>query len=135
MSISWNEIVAIYQSQPWWAWPLVFLLVWVAAKWLRRTWSGHVERPVLTSDGFRQCGVHVDFATGTITLPRGDSYPVAYVRGLRWKDYSTAGKYRAYIDVGCETSQWHSRGADDMIHWQRHHRRAPVCSNNRGQQQ
>jgi len=99
MSISWNEIVGIYQSQPWWVWPLGFLLVWVAVKWLRGTWSGHVERPVLTSDGFRQCGVHVDFATGTITLPRGDSYPVAYVRGLRWEDYSIAGKYRAYIDV------------------------------------
>lgn len=99
MSISWNEIVAIYQSQPWWVWALGFLAVWFAAKWLRRSWTGHVERPVLTSDGFRQCGVQVYFAAGTVTLPRGDSYPVSYVRGLRWEDYATAGKYRAYIDV------------------------------------
>ncbi|MCB1467210.1 MAG: hypothetical protein KDK08_08735 [Rhizobiaceae bacterium] len=99
MSISWNEIVAIYQSQPWWVWPLGMLAIWFAAKWLRQRCISYVERPVITADGFRQCGVQVDFAAGTITLPRGDSYPVSYVRGLRWEDYSTAGKYRAYIDV------------------------------------
>lgn len=58
------------------------------------------ERPILSGSAFRQCGVRVDdYDSGTITLPRGDSFPVQRLRGLRWEDYRRSGSYHAFIDV------------------------------------
>lgn len=99
MTITWDDIVATYMSQPWWVWLVGILLAWFGFKWLIRAVRAYAERPVITPNGFRQCGVHVDFRAGTIRLPRGNTYPVSRVRGLRWEDYATLGTYRAIVEV------------------------------------
>lgn len=99
MSITWSEIVAIYLSQPWWVWIIALGLVWFGAKWLYRAANAYAERPVITATDFRQCRVSVDFQSGTISLPRGHTYPVSHIRGLRWEDYSKSGSFHAYIEV------------------------------------
>lgn len=99
MSFNWDDIVAVYMSQPWWVWPVGFGVVWFGLRWLFRAVRAHVERPVVSDRAFRQCGVRVDYQAGTITLSRGDIFPLQHVRGLRWEDYATSGSYHAIIDV------------------------------------
>lgn len=99
MSFSWNDIVATYVSQPWWVWLIGLFLTWLCLRWLVRALHAYAERPVISSRGFGQRGVYVDCSTGTIRLPRGDTYPVSQVRGLRWHDYARFGTYRAVIEV------------------------------------
>lgn len=99
MTITWDDIVATYWSQPWWVWPLGLFVAWFGLKWLARAIRTYVERPVVSNHGFRQCGVSVDYQAGTIRLPRGDTFPVERVRSLRWEDYSRSGSYRAYVEV------------------------------------
>jgi hypothetical protein len=93
MSITFPEILTFVWRQPWWVWPVGLFLVWFGAQWLYWKWIGHIERPVITPDGFRQCRVHVDFRDGTITLPRGDAYPVSRVRGLRWENVASGDAF------------------------------------------
>jgi hypothetical protein len=99
MSFDWDDIVATYVSQPWWVWLVGCVVAWVGLKWLIASYRAYRERPILTDRAFRQCGVLVDYETGTITLPRGDRFPVQRVRGLRWEDFRRAGSYRAIIDI------------------------------------
>lgn len=99
MTITWEDIVATYWSQPWWVWLVGIFVVWQGTKWFVQTLRAHAERPILSDHGFRQCKVFVDYRKGTITFPRGDTYPVHRVRGLRWEDYATSGSYRAIIEV------------------------------------
>lgn len=99
MSFSWDDIVATYMSQPWWVWLSGCVIAWLALKWLIGAMRAYRERPILTDSAFRQCGVRVDYETGTITLPRGDTVPLQRVRGLRWEDYRRSGSYHAVIDV------------------------------------
>ncbi len=98
-SFTWDDIAAIYLSQPWWVWPVGAAAAWFGTKVLIGAMRKHRERPVPSGDSFRQCGVEVDYRTGTITLPRGDSFPVERVRGLRWEDYARSGTYHAMIEV------------------------------------
>ena len=98
-SFSWDEIAAIYLSQPWWVWLVGAAAACFGTKWLIGAMRAHREGPVLSGDSFGQCGVEVDFRAGTITLPRGDSFPVARVRGLRWEDYARSGTYHAIVEV------------------------------------
>lgn len=99
MSISWADIVEVFVSQPWWVWPTAIGLAWLGFRWLYNAVIRRIERPVITSKSFRQNHVHVDFVKGTITLPRGNTYPVSLVRGLRWEDYSKSGFFHAYVEV------------------------------------
>ncbi|WEX12384.1 hypothetical protein [Chelativorans sp. AA-79] len=99
MSFDWDDIVATYMSQPWWVWLVGGVVAWLGMKSLIGAMRAYRERPILSADGFRQCGVRVDYREGTITLPRGDSYPVQQVRGMRWVDYARSGSYRAIIDI------------------------------------
>jgi hypothetical protein len=99
MSFDWNDIVATYVSQPWWVWVAGCAAVWIGLKWLIDGYRAYRERPIFSHRTFQQCGVRVDYDAGTITLPRGDSFPVQRVRGLRWEDFRRAGSYRAIIDV------------------------------------
>ena len=69
MSISWNEIVEVYRSQPWWVWLLGLALIWIGLKWLKRTAIAYVERPIKTRTSFTQRRVRVDYRAGTITMP------------------------------------------------------------------
>jgi len=99
MSITWNEIVEVYRSQPWWVCAFGLALIWFSLKWLTRSATAIAERPVVTPESFRQRRVSVDYRAGTITIPRGHTYPVSSVRGLRWEDFSKSGSFHAYIDV------------------------------------
>lgn len=99
MSFSWNDIVATYMTQPWWVWLVGCAVAWFGMKWIIGAMCAYRERPIIANDGFRQCGVHVDYRAGTITLPRGDTFPVQRVRGLRWEDYERSGSYHAIIDI------------------------------------
>lgn len=99
MTITWEEIVAIYSSKPWWVWPVGFIGVWFGMRWLIAALRAFSERPIISADGFKQCGVRVDYRAGTITLPRGDTFPVQRVRGMRWEDYARWGFYHVIIDV------------------------------------
>lgn len=99
MSIGWAEIVETFLKYPWWVWPTFFSFAWLSLKWLYKAVTRHIERPVITSKSFRQNRVHVDFVKGTITLPRGNTYPVSRIRGLRWEDYSKSGFFHAYVEV------------------------------------
>lgn len=99
MSITWNEIVEIYRSQPWQVWLAGFALVWIGFKWLKGTVIAYVERPITTPSSFSQRRVRVDYRAGTITMPRGNTYPVSSVRGLRWEDFPKSGSFHAYVDV------------------------------------
>lgn len=99
MSVDWDDIVAIYLSQPWWVWLIGCVVAWLGLKWLIASYRAYRERPVLTDRAFQQCGVHVDYRAGTITLPRGDRLPVERLRGLRWEDYKRFGTYHAVIDI------------------------------------
>lgn len=108
MSITWNEIVEVYRSQPWWVWAVDVALIWFSLKWLMRSAIAIAERPVVTPESFRQRRVRVDYCAGTITMPRGNTYPVSSVRGLRWEDFSKAGSFHAYVDVDDLASPTHS---------------------------
>ncbi len=99
MSFDWDDIAATYASQPWWVWLAGYVVAWLGLRWLLGAMRGHRERPILTDGAFTQCGVCVDYDAGTITLPRGDSFSVQRVRGLRWEDYRRSGSYHAVIDV------------------------------------
>lgn len=99
MSFDWDDIVASYVSQPWWVWLVACVVAWLGFRWVIGAIRAHRERPILTDSAFRQCGVRVDYEAGLITLPRGDSFPVEHVRGLRWEDYQRSGSYHAVIDV------------------------------------
>ena len=99
MSISWNEIVEIYRTQPWWVWMVGLGLVWITIKWLRSAAIAHAERPIIMPNGFKQRRVYVDYRSGTITMPRGDTYPVSNVRGVRWEDFAKSGQFHVYIEV------------------------------------
>lgn len=113
MTITWEDIVAIYSSQPWWVWPVGVAFVWLGTKWLVRAIQAHVERPIVSQHGFRQRGVSVDYRAGTITLRSGETFPVHRVRGLRWEDYAGSGSCRfpfndanrtSTISAGCPSS-------------------------------
>lgn len=99
MSFDWDDIVAIYITQPWWVWLAGCVVVWLGLNWLIRAMQDYRERSILSDSAFRQCGVRVDYDARTITLPRGDTFPVQGVRGLRWEDYRRSGSYHAVIDV------------------------------------
>lgn len=99
MSFDWDDIVATYASQPWWVWLAGCVVAWLGLRWLIGAMRVGRERPILTDSAFRQCGVRVDYDAGTITLPRGDSFPVQRVRGPRREDYRRSGSYHAVIDV------------------------------------
>lgn len=99
MSFDWGDIVATYASQPWWVWLAGCVVAWLGFRWLIGAMQAYRERPILTDGAFRQRGVRVDYNAGTITLPRGDSFPVQQVRGLRWENYRRSGSYHAVIDV------------------------------------
>lgn len=99
MSISWNEIVEVFRSQPWWVWLLGLVLVCIAFTWLRRTAVAYTERPTTTPNSLSQRRVRVDYRAGTITMSKGDTYPVSSVRGLRWEDFPKSGSFHAYVDV------------------------------------
>ena len=99
MNITWNEIAEVFRSQPWWVWAVGLALIWFSLKWLTREAIAFAERPVVTPESFRQRRVSVDYRAGTITMPRGNTYPVSSVRGLRWEDFSMSGSFHAYIDV------------------------------------
>ncbi|TPJ81891.1 hypothetical protein FJ434_20545 [Mesorhizobium sp. B2-5-13] len=99
ISFDWNDIVATYLSQPWWVWPAGCVVAWLGLRWVIGAMRAYRERPILCDSALRQCGVRVDYDAGTITLPRGDSFPLQRVRGLRWEDYATSGSYHAIVDV------------------------------------
>lgn len=99
MSINWNEIVEVYRSQPWWVWFMGVAVFWIGFKWLKKTVIAYVERPIKTPNSFSQQRVRVDYRAGTITMPRGNTYPVSSVRGLRWEDFPKLGSFHAYVDV------------------------------------
>lgn len=99
MSFDWDDVVATYMSQPWWVWVTGCVVAWIGLKRLIASYRAHRDRPILSDHAFRQCGVRVDYEAGTVTLPRGDTFPVQRVRGLRWEDYRRAGSYHAIIDV------------------------------------
>jgi hypothetical protein len=99
MSISWNEIIEVYRSQSWWVWLVGIALIWIDLKWLKGTVIAYVERPITTPNSFSQRRVRVDYRAGTITMPRGNTYPVSSVRGLRWEDFPKSGNFHAYVDV------------------------------------
>lgn len=99
MTINWEDIVTIYSSQPWWVWPAGLCVAWIGMKWFMRAIRAHLERPIVSDHAFSQCGVSVDYRAGTITLPRGDVFPVECVRGLRWEDFGRSGHYRAVVEV------------------------------------
>lgn len=99
MSFDWDDIAAAYASQPWWVWLAACVIAWLAIRWAIGAFRAYRERPIVTDSTFRQCGVRVDYDAGTVTLPRGDSFPVERVRGLRWEDYRQSGSYHAVIDV------------------------------------
>ncbi|MGE0459642.1 MAG: hypothetical protein AB7O56_15710 [Bauldia sp.] len=98
-SISWDDIVAVYSSQPWWVWLVGAAAAWLGTRLLIGAIRARRERPRPSDDSFRQCGVEIDYRTGTITLPRGDIFPVSRVRGLRWEDYARSGTYHAIVEV------------------------------------
>ncbi len=108
MSITWNEIVEIYRSQPWWVWLVGLALVWIGLKWLKRIAITYVERPIITPSSFTQRRVRVDYRAGTITMPRGNTYPVSGIRGLRWEDFPKSGSFHAYVEVDDLTRPTHS---------------------------
>lgn len=99
MSFGWDDIAATYVSQPWWVWLFACVVAWFGFRWIIGAIRAYRERPILTDSALRQCGVRVDYRAGSITLPRGDSFPVERVRGLRWEDYQRSGSYHAVIDV------------------------------------
>ena len=99
MSFTWNDIVATYFIQPWWVWLAGAGVAWFGTKALIGAMRARRERPVLSRGSFSQCGVEVDYRTGTITLPRGDRFPVARVPGLRWEDYARSGTYHAIVEL------------------------------------
>lgn len=99
MSFDWDDIVATFASQPWWVWLAGCVVAWLALRLFIASLRAYCERPVLSDSAFRQCRVRVDYEAGTITLPRGDSFPVQRIRGLRWEDYRRSGSYHAVIDV------------------------------------
>ncbi|MCP1201046.1 hypothetical protein [Notoacmeibacter sp. MSK16QG-6] len=99
MSITWNEIVEVYWSQPWWVWLIGIAVVLIGFAWLKRTVIAYVERPIKTPNLFSQRRVRVDYRAGTITMPRGNTYPVSSVRGLRWEDFPKSGSFHAYVEV------------------------------------
>ncbi len=107
MSITWNEIVEIYWRQPWWVWLVGLALVWIGLKWLKRTAIAYVERPIKTRTSFTQRRVRVDYRAGTITMPKGNTYPVSSVRGLRWEDFPKSGSFHAYVEVHDLSSPTH----------------------------
>lgn len=47
MTITWEDIVAIYSSQPWWVWPAGLCVAWIGVKWLMRAIRAHLERPIV----------------------------------------------------------------------------------------
>lgn len=98
-SFTWDDIAAIYLSQPWWVWLIGAAVAWFGMKFLIGTMRAYRERAVPSGNAFKQCGVKVEFRTGTITLPRGDRFPVERVRGMRWEDYARSGTYHAIIEV------------------------------------
>lgn len=77
MSINWNEIVEVYRSQSRWVWLVRVALVWIAFMWLKRTEVAYAERATTTPNSFSQRRVNVDYRAGTITMPKGDTYPVS----------------------------------------------------------
>jgi hypothetical protein len=99
MSFDWDDIVATYMSQPWWVWLVGCVVAWFGLKWVVALYRAYRERPILSDGAFQQAGVRVDYAGRTITLPRGNSYPVQRVRGLRWEDNKRFGTYHAIIDI------------------------------------
>jgi hypothetical protein len=99
ISFDWDDIVATYISQPWWVWVVGCVVAWFGLKWLTSALRAYRERPILSDEAFWQSGVRVDYRVGTITLPRGNSFPVQRVRGLRWEDYKQFGTYHAIIDI------------------------------------
>lgn len=99
MKFTWGDIAAVYLSQPWWFWPTALCLAWLVTKGLAHALRAYAERPILTDSAFLQRRVRVDYRAGTITLPRGDTFPVSRVRSLRWEDYPKAGHYHAYVEV------------------------------------
>lgn len=99
MSITWNEIVEVYRSQPWWVWFIGIAMVWIGFKWLKRTVIAYVERPIKTPNSFSQRRVRVDYRAGTITMPKGNTYSVSSVRALRWEDFPKSGSFHAYVEV------------------------------------
>ncbi|MEO4045013.1 hypothetical protein AAFN47_25725 [Hoeflea sp. CAU 1731] len=107
MSITWNEIVEVYRSQPWWVWAVRLGFIWFGLKWLTRAATAYVERPIATPGFFKQRRVTVDYRAGTITMPRGNAYPVSSVRGLRWEDFSRTGSFHAYVEVDDLTRPTH----------------------------
>jgi hypothetical protein len=108
MSITWNEIVEVYRSQPWWVWAVGVALIWFSLKWLMRSAIAIAERPIVTPGSFRQRRVRVDYCAGTITMPRGKTYPLSSVRGLRWEDFPKSGTFHAYLEVDDLTKPTHS---------------------------
>lgn len=99
MSVDWDDIVAIYISQPWWVWLIGCVVAWLGLRMIAGLVRAYRERPIISGAGFQQRGVRVDYRAGTITLPRGDSFPVQRVRRLRWEDYKRFGTYHAVIDI------------------------------------
>ncbi|CAH1648174.1 hypothetical protein [Chelatococcus asaccharovorans] len=99
MSFDWADIVTLDLSQPWWVWLVGGVAAWFGVSWLIWAVRAYRERPIATDSGFSQCGVRVDFRAGTITLPRGDVFPVQRVRSLRWEDYVRSGSHHAMVDV------------------------------------
>jgi hypothetical protein len=99
MTFTWNDIVAVYLSQPWWVWLAAVVLAWLGARWLTRAIREYAERPIITDSGFEQSGVRVDYKAKTITLPRGATVPVSCVRGMRWEDYARSGYYHAIVEI------------------------------------
>lgn len=95
-SFTWDDIAAIYLSQPWWVWLVGAAAAWFGTKLLIGAMRAYRERAVSGGNSFKQCGVEVDFRTGTITLPRGGRFPVERVRG---EDYARSGTYHAIIEV------------------------------------
>lgn len=99
MKFTWDDIVAVFLSHPWWFWPTALCLAWLVTKGMANALRAYAERPILTDSAFLQRRVRVDYRAGTITLPRGDTFPVSRVRSLRWDDFPRAGYYHAYVEV------------------------------------
>lgn len=99
MTLSWDDIVAIYLSQPWWVWPAGLFVAWLSLRWLVIWVRAYAERLVITNTGFKQCRVRIHYPTATITLPRGDAFPVSSIRGVRWENFRRSGYFHAYVEI------------------------------------
>ena len=91
MSFDWDDIVATYNSQPWWVWVVGCLVAWFGLKWFISALRAYRERPILSEEAFWQSGVRVDYGVGTITLPVATAFRCSGFAGFAGRTTSGSG--------------------------------------------